>query len=124
MSTPGRGRRVSGATVLAMNASEHDFISSEVTTNFGKNLRQSQVDPARLKEALASVVAETADDAAVSAMVQLGAHYFVVPAEGDNFELRLGHHDLEALNAPGAVAGEFMTLGVLRTEDINVLTEP
>jgi hypothetical protein len=106
-----------------MNASEHDFISSEVTTNFGKNLRQSQVDPARLREAIASAVAATADDAAVTALREMGGHYFVVPAEGDAFELRLGHHDLEALNPPGAVAGEFVTVGVLRTEDINLSPE-
>lgn len=104
-----------------MNASEHDFISSEVTTNFGKNLRQSQVDPARLREALASALAETADDPAVAALREIGAHYFVVPADGDAFELRLGHHDLDALNPPGAVAGEFVTVGVLRSEDINVV---
>jgi hypothetical protein len=106
-----------------MNASEHDFISSEVTTNFGKNLRQSQVDPKRLKEALATVVAQSADDAAVAAMVDIGAHYFVVPADGDSFELRLGHHDLDALNPPGAVAGEFVTIGVLTPDDIMVLPQ-
>ena len=66
-----------GDTVLGMNASEHDFISSEVTTNFGKNLRQSQVDPARLREAIASAVAATADDAAVTALREMGGHYFL-----------------------------------------------
>ena len=104
-----------------MNASEQSFISSEVTTNFGKNLRQSQVDPQRLKEALASTLARTADDAAVAALSEGGAHYFVVPAGGDSFELRLGHHDLDALNPPGAIAGEFVTLGILSPEDIMVL---
>ncbi|MEA2419745.1 MAG: hypothetical protein QOE60_1951 [Thermoleophilaceae bacterium] len=104
-----------------MNASDQSFISSEVTTNFGKNLRQSQVDPQRLTEALATVVADNADDGAVAALTAAGAHLFVVPADGDGFEVRLGHHDLDALNPPGAVAGEFVTLGVLRTEDINVL---
>jgi hypothetical protein len=106
--------------VLGMNASEHDFISSEVTTNFGKNLRQTQVDPERLKEALASTLAQTADDISVAALRAVGAHYFVVPADGDSFELRLGHHDLDALNPPGAVAGEFVTLGVLTPDDIMV----
>lgn len=106
-----------------MNASEHDFISSEVTTNFGKNLRQSQVDPKRLREAIASVVAQTADDAEVSAMREIGAHYFVVPAAEDSFEIRLGHHDLEALNPPGAVAGESVTVGVLRPEDIQIIPQ-
>lgn len=104
-----------------MNASDQSFISSEVTTNFGKNLRQSQVDPGRLKDALASVVADTADDTAVAALTEAGAHYFVVPADGDSFEVRLGHHDLDALNPPGAVAGEFVTLGVLTPDDIMVL---
>ena len=42
----------------AMNDSEHAFISSEVLTNFGKNMGQSQVDLKRLREVLAGTVAE------------------------------------------------------------------
>jgi hypothetical protein len=103
-----------------MNDSEHDFISSEVLTNFGKSMGQSQVDPARLREVLASTVAEHPDQAAITRLRDLGAHYSVVPNEGDGFELRLGHHDLEMLNEPGAVAGEYVSLGVVTSEDIEV----
>ena len=34
-----------------MNDSEHAFIASDVQTNFGKNMGQSQVDLERLREA-------------------------------------------------------------------------
>ncbi len=101
-----------------MNTSEHDFISSEVLTNFGKNMGQSQVDPERLREVLASTVAQHPDQPEITRLRDLGAHYFVVPNDGEGFELRLGHHDLEMLNAPGAVAGEYVTLGIVKTDDI------
>ena len=103
-----------------MNDSEHDFISSEILTDFGKSMGQSQVDPVRLREVLASTVAEHPDQAEISRLRDLGAHYFVVPSVGDGFELRLGHHDLEMLNEPGAVAGEYVSLGVVSTQDIAV----
>ena len=114
------GLRRRGATVLRMNDSEHDFISSEVLTNFGKTMGQSRVDPDRLREVLALTVAQHPDQTELARLRDVGAHYFVVPNDGDGFELRLGHHDLEMLNAPGAVAGEYVTLGVVRTDDITV----
>ena len=107
-----------------MNNSERDFISSEVLTNFGKSMGQSRVDPERLREVLASTVAEHADQAEITRLRDLGAHYFVVPVDGDGggFELRLGHHDLATLNEPGAVAGEYVSLGVVSSHDIKVET--
>lgn len=102
-----------------MNDSEHDFISSEVLTNFGKTMGQSQVDPDRLREVLTLTIAEHPDQAELARFRDLGAHYFVLPSDGDGFELRLGHHDLEMLNAPGAVAGEYVSLGVVKTEDVS-----
>lgn len=102
-----------------MNDSEHAFISSEVQTNFGKTMG-SQIDARRLREVLASTVAQHPDQPELTRFRDLGAHYFVVPNDGDGFELRLGHHDLEMLNAPGAVAGEYVTLGVVRPEDLTV----
>ena len=63
------------------------------------------MDPARLRDALTIAVAGHPDQAEVAELRDGGAHYFVVPADGDGFELRLGHHDLPALNEPGAVAG-------------------
>ena len=81
---------------------------------------QSQIDPERLREVLASTVAQHPDQPALIRLRDLGAHYFVLPNDADGFELRLGHHDLEMLNAPGAVAGEYVTLGIVRTADIAV----
>lgn len=106
------------ATVIAMNDREHDFISSEVLTNFGKSMGQSQIDPARLREVLTATIEQHPDQAELTRFRDLGAHYFVLPSEGDGFELRLGHHDLEMLNEPGAVAGDYVSLGLVRTEDI------
>jgi len=103
-----------------MNESEQDFISSEVLSNFGMNLGRSRVDPDRLREALQLAVAEHPDQPEIAALRESGAHYFVVPADGDGFELRLGHHDLEALNPPGVVAGTFVTLGVLNADAIKL----
>ena len=103
-----------------MNDSERDFISSEVLTNFGRSMGQTPVDPERLREALASTVAEHRDQAEIARLRDLGAHYFVVPIDDDGFELRLGHHDLAMLNEPGAVAGEYVSLGVVSTEAIAV----
>ena len=93
-----------------MNDGEHDFISSEVLTNFGKSMGQSQVDPGRLREILASTIAQHAEQADITRLRDLGAHPFVVPNDGDGFALRLGHHDLAMLNEPGAVAGEYVSL--------------
>jgi hypothetical protein len=104
-----------------MNDSEHDFIASDVQTNFGKSMGQSQIDPDRLREALALTVAQHADQADVAKLRENGAHYFVVPSDAGGFELRLGHHDLDMLNAPGAVAGEYVSLGVVKTEDITAI---
>lgn len=106
-----------------MNDSEHDFISSEVLTNFGTSMGQSQVDPARLREVLASTIAEHPDQAELTRLRGLGAHYFVLPGDGKGFELRLGHHDLEMLNEPGAVAGEYVSLGLVRNQDIALITQ-
>jgi hypothetical protein len=106
-----------------MNDSERDFISSEILTNFGKNMGQSQIDPERLREALASTIARHADQADITRLRDLGAHYFVVPKDGEGFELRLGHHDLEMLNEPGAVAGEYVSLGLVKTQDIAVVPQ-
>ena len=47
-------------------------------------------------------------------MRDIGAHYFVVQTDGDGFELRLGYHELAALNPPDVVAGEYVTLGVVK----------
>ncbi len=105
-----------------MNDSEHDFISSEVLTNFGKSMGQSDVDPARLREVLTLTIAEHSDQAQISTLRGSGAHYFVVPSDGDGFELRLGHHDLEMLNEPGAVAGEYVSLGLVKNHDIALVT--
>ena len=41
-----------------------------------------------------------------------------MPAGGDGFELRLGYHDLAALNPPGTVAGEYLTLGVMMADEL------
>ncbi|MDQ3721621.1 MAG: hypothetical protein M3376_00815 [Actinomycetota bacterium] len=102
-----------------MNEHEHHFISSEVLTNFGRSLGQSDVDADRLREALTSAVAQHPDQAELTQLRDHGAHYFAVPIDADGgFELRLGHHDLAALNPEGAVAGEYVTLGVVKTEDI------
>ncbi|HEV2060819.1 MAG TPA: hypothetical protein VGR11_15830 [Solirubrobacteraceae bacterium] len=88
-----------------MNDSEHAFISSEVLTNFGRTIGQSQVDPARPPEVLTLTIEQHPDQVAIARLRDVGAHYFVVPSDGDGVELRFGHHDLEMLNAPGAVAG-------------------
>lgn len=107
-----------GATVMRMNDSEHDFISSEVLTNFGRSMGQSQIDPKRLREVLALAIAEHPDQAQLAALRDNGAHYFVIRSADDGFELRLGHHDLEMLNAPGAVAGEYMSVAVVQNADV------
>ncbi len=104
-----------------MNESEQDFISSEVLSNFGMNLGRPRVDPDRLREALTLAVAAHPDQTEIATMRESGAHYFVVPADGDGFELRLGHHELEALNPPGAVAGHFVSLGVLDADEIKLV---
>ncbi len=104
-----------------MNDSEHGFIASDVQTNFGKSMGQSQVDLKRLREALALTVAQHADQPDVAKLRDNGAHYFVVPSDAGGFELRLGHHDLEMLNEPGAVAGAYVSLGVVKTGDITVV---
>ena len=101
-----------------MNDSEHDFISSEVLTNFGRSMGQSQIDPERLRAVLASTISEHPDQVELARLRDLGAHYFVLPSNGNGFELRLGHHDLAMLNEPGAVAGEYVSLGLVRTADI------
>ena len=101
-----------------MNDSERDFISSEILTNFGKHMGQSQLDPERLREVLATTIAQHADQADITRLRDLGEHYFVVPDDADGFELRRGHHDLAMLNEPGAVAGEYVSLGLVKTADI------
>ncbi len=109
---------------MPMNDSEHGFIASDVQTNFGKNMGQSQVDLERLREALALTVAQHADQPDVARLRDNGAHFFVVPSDADGFELRLGHHDLEMLNEPGAVAGDYVSLGIVRNDDIAVVAPP
>ncbi len=101
-----------------MNDSEHAFISSEVLTNFGRSMGQSQIDPERLREVLQIAIAEHPDQALIAALRESGAHYFVIRSADDGFELRLGHHDLAALNPPGAVAGEFVSVAVVQNADI------
>jgi hypothetical protein len=101
-----------------MNDSEHDFISSEVLTDFGRSLGQSQIDPERLREVLTHAISEHPDQARLSALRGDGAHYFVVRNPEGGFELRLGHHDLEMLNAPGVVAGESMSIAVVQNAEI------
>lgn len=66
-----------------MNDSEHDFISSEVLTNFGKTMGQSQVDAARLREVLTLIIAPHPDEVAIARLRDVGAHYFVVPRRYD-----------------------------------------
>jgi hypothetical protein len=105
------------ATVRAMNDSEHAFIASDVQTNFGKTMGQS-IDGRRLREALVLTVAQHPDQARIAELRDAGAHYFAVPSDASGFELRLGHHDLEMLNAPGAVAGEYVSLGVVKSADV------
>lgn len=107
-----------GDTVPGMNESEHDYISIEVLSNFGKTMGRSAVDPDRLREVLTLAIAQHPDQAEIAKLRDIGAHYFVVPSDGDGFELRLGYHELAALNPPGAVAGEYVTLGVVKTDDI------
>ena len=96
-----------------MNDSEHDNIASEVLTDFGRTLGRPTLDPLRLREVLTTTVAQHADQTAVAGLRANGAHYYAVPIDGDGFELRLGHHDLELLNPPGAVAGEFVSIAVV-----------
>ena len=98
-----------------MNDSEHDNIASEVLTDFGKKLGRPTMDPLRLRQALTTAVAQHAEQPGIAELRESGAHYFAVPVDGDGFELRLGYHDLELLNPPGAVAGEFVSLGVVTT---------
>jgi hypothetical protein len=100
-----------------MNDSEHAFIASDVQTNFGKTMGQS-IDPLRLREALVLTVSQHPDQARIAELRDVGAHYFAVPSDADGFELRLGHHDLDMLNAPGAVAGEYISLGVVKSADV------
>ena len=106
-----------------MNESEHDYISSEVLSNFGKQLGRSAADPDRLREVLTSAIAQHPDQAEIARMRDIGAHYFVVQSDGDGFELRLGHHELAALNPPEAVAGEYVTLGVVQPDDIRAQSQ-
>ncbi len=101
-----------------MNHREHDFISSEVLSNFGRSMGQSQIDPQRLREVLALAISEHPDQARLAALRDDGAHYFVLRSDDDGFELRLGHHDLEMLNAPGVVAGASMSVAVVRNADV------
>ena len=58
-----------------MNDSEHDFISSEVLTNFGKSMGQSDVDPDRLREVLTLTIAQHSDQAQISTLRDTGAHF-------------------------------------------------
>ncbi len=102
-----------GATVTAMNDSEHDNISSEVLTDFGRTLGRPTRDRRRLTEVLTATVAKHADETAIAELRERGAHYYAVPIDGDGFELRLGYHDLDLLNPPGAVAGEFVSVAVV-----------
>ena len=83
-----------------MNDSGRDFISSEVLTNFGKNMGQSRVDPERLRAVLASTIAQHADRSDITRLGDLGAHCFVVPNDLEGFELRLGHRDLAISTSP------------------------
>jgi hypothetical protein len=104
-----------------MNDHEHDEISGEVLSNFGKRMAwadRSEVDPDRLREVLTTTLAQHPDQAEIAALRDLGAHYFVAPIDADGFELRLGYYDLAILNPPGAVAGDYITLGIVKNVDI------
>ena len=101
-----------------MNDSEHDNIASEVLTDFGRKLGRPTLDRRRLREVLTTTVARHADGPAIAGLRKSGAHYYAVPIDGDGFELRLGHHDLELLNPPGAVAGEFVSIAVVTTAEL------
>lgn len=102
-----------------MNDSEHDNISSEVLTDFGRLLGRPTRDRRRLSEVLAATVAKHADESAITGLRERGAHYYAVPIDGDGFELRLGYHDLELLNPPGAVAGEFVSVAVVTGAELD-----
>ena len=93
-----------------MNDSEHDNISSEVLTDFGRKLGRPTLDRRHLREVLAATVAQHADEPAIAGLRERGAHYYAVPIDSEGFELRLGYHELDLLNPPGAVAGEFVTV--------------
>lgn len=101
-----------------MNDSEHDNIASEVLTDFGRKLGRPTLDRLRLREVLTSTVADHADRSAIAGLREGGAHYYAVPIDGDGFELRLGYHDLEMLNPPGAVAGEFVSVAVVTAAEL------
>ena len=101
-----------------MNDSEHDNIASEVLTDFGRKLGRPTLDRRRLREVLTTTVAQHADQPAIAGLRESGAHYYAVPSDGNAFELRLGYHELAILNPEGAVPGEFVTLGIVKTDDI------
>jgi len=101
-----------------MNDSEHDNIASEVLTDFGRKLGRPTLDRLRLREVLTTTVAQHADETAIAGFRESGAHYYAVPIDGDGFELRPGHHELELLNPPGAVAGEFVSVAVVTTAEL------
>ena len=101
-----------------MNDSEHDNIASEVLTDFGRKLGRPTLDRRRLREVLTTTVARHAEEPAIAGLRESGAHYYAVPIDGDGFELRLGHHELELLNPPGAVAGEFVSVSVVTSAEL------
>ncbi len=102
-----------------MNDSEHDNIASEVLTDFGRKLGRPTLDRRRLRDVLTTTVAQHAERPAVAGLRESGAHYYAVPIDGEGFELRLGYHDLDLLNPPGAVAGEFVSIGVVTTAELS-----
>ena len=111
-----------GATVSSTNDSEHDFISSEVLTISARPSARAESIPTACAMRWRSPSRSIPTTTELKRLRDLGAHYFVLPSNGDGFELRLGHHDLETLNATGAVAGEYLSLGVVKTVDIGVGT--
>ena len=101
-----------------MNDSEHDNIAGEVLTDFGRKLGRPTLDRRRLREVLTTTVAQHADQPAIAGLRESGAHYYAVPIDGDGFELRLGYHDLDLLNPPGVVAGEFVSVAIVTTAEL------
>ena len=61
-----------------MNDSEHDNISSEVLTDFGRKLGRPTLDRRHLREVLTATVAQHADEPAIAGLRERGAHYYAV----------------------------------------------
>jgi hypothetical protein len=76
-----------------------------------------QVDFERLQKLIRHAVGSHPDRDAIIDLMRQAMHLFIVP-QGDQFELRIGYFDDPALNPPGAVAGQYQTLGWLAVADV------